>query len=100
MFFHLSKSNVRFNDTWCSSMLSTCNEMPLIEFQVHTILTSDIFGIVRSLMSFRLTGGNKGKAFLKYILCNVFEVLVLDMILGTLYTVHFLFSRYVLSYFT
>jgi len=27
--------------------------------KVHTQLTTDIFGIVRSLMSFRLTGGNK-----------------------------------------
>ena len=29
--------------------------------QVHTILTTDIFGVIRSLMAFRLTGGNKGK---------------------------------------
>lgn len=27
--------------------------------KVHTILATDIFGIIRSLMSFRLTGGNK-----------------------------------------
>ncbi|XP_068246982.1 splicing factor 3B subunit 3 [Palaemon carinicauda] len=27
--------------------------------KVHTILTTDIFGIIRSLMAFRLTGGNK-----------------------------------------
>ncbi|XP_069937976.1 splicing factor 3B subunit 3 [Cherax quadricarinatus] len=27
--------------------------------KVHTILTTDIFGVIRSLMSFRLTGGNK-----------------------------------------
>lgn len=27
--------------------------------KVHTILTTDIFGVIRSLMAFRLTGGNK-----------------------------------------
>ena len=27
--------------------------------KVHTLLTTEIFGVVRSLMSFRLTGGNK-----------------------------------------
>ena len=28
-------------------------------FQVHTVLTAEIFGVVRSLMAFRLTGGGK-----------------------------------------
>lgn len=28
--------------------------------KVHTLLTMDVFGIVRSLMAFRLTGGTKG----------------------------------------
>lgn len=27
--------------------------------KVHTLLTTEIFGCIRSLMSFRLTGGNK-----------------------------------------
>lgn len=27
--------------------------------KVHTVLTTEIFGVVRSLMSFRLTGGSK-----------------------------------------
>lgn len=29
--------------------------------KVHTLLTVEIFGIIRSLMAFRLTGGNKGE---------------------------------------
>lgn len=29
--------------------------------KVHTLLTVEVFGIVRSLMAFRLTGGTKGK---------------------------------------
>lgn len=28
--------------------------------KVHSLLTVEIFGIVRSMMSFRLTGGSKG----------------------------------------
>lgn len=28
--------------------------------KVHTLLTMEVFGIVRSLMAFRLTGGTKG----------------------------------------
>lgn len=28
--------------------------------KVHTLLTVETFGIIRSMMSFRLTGGNKG----------------------------------------
>ena len=27
--------------------------------KVHTLLTTEIFGVIRSLMSFRLTGGSK-----------------------------------------
>lgn len=29
--------------------------------KVHTVLSTEVFGCVRSLMSFRLTGGTKGK---------------------------------------
>ncbi len=29
--------------------------------KVHTLLTVEVFGIVRSLMAFRLTGGTKGR---------------------------------------
>lgn len=28
--------------------------------KVHTLLTVEVFGIIRSLMAFRLTGGTKG----------------------------------------
>lgn len=30
--------------------------------KVHTLLQTECFGVIRSLMSFRLTGGSKGKA--------------------------------------
>lgn len=30
--------------------------------KVHTLLTMEVFGIIRSLMAFRLTGGTKGAA--------------------------------------
>jgi hypothetical protein len=33
--------------------------------KVHTLLTVEIFGVIRSLMSFRLTGGNKVKTLFK-----------------------------------
>ena len=29
--------------------------------KVHTLLTAEVFGVIRSLMAFRLTGGAKGK---------------------------------------
>lgn len=29
--------------------------------KVHTLLQIEVFGVIRSLMSFRLTGGTKGK---------------------------------------
>lgn len=29
--------------------------------KVHTLLQVEVFGVIRSLMSFRLTGGTKGK---------------------------------------
>lgn len=35
--------------------------------KVHTLLTVEVFGVIRSLMSFRLTGGSKGT---NYILKN------------------------------
>lgn len=31
--------------------------------KVHTLLTVEVFGVIRSLMSFRLTGGTKGNYF-------------------------------------
>lgn len=31
--------------------------------KVYTLLTVEMFGVIRSLMSFRLTGGTKGKRF-------------------------------------
>lgn len=31
--------------------------------KVHTVLSHECFGIVRSMMAFRLTGGTKGKKF-------------------------------------
>ena len=31
--------------------------------KVHTLLSAEVFGIVRSLMSFRLTGGGKASVF-------------------------------------
>lgn len=41
--------------------------------KVHTLLTVEVFGIVRSLMAFRLTGGTKGrhsrKSYNKKVLC-------------------------------
>ena len=30
--------------------------------KVHTLLTVEVFGVIRSLMAFRLTGGTKGKS--------------------------------------
>jgi hypothetical protein len=35
--------------------------------KVHTLLTVEVFGIVRSLMAFRLTGGTKGKGLVTYL---------------------------------
>lgn len=29
--------------------------------KVHTLLSQEVFGIIRSIISFRLTGGNKGE---------------------------------------
>uniref|UniRef100_A0A672P966 RSE1/DDB1/CPSF1 first beta-propeller domain-containing protein n=1 Tax=Sinocyclocheilus grahami TaxID=75366 RepID=A0A672P966_SINGR len=29
--------------------------------KVHTLLTMEVFGVIRSLMAFRLTGGTKGE---------------------------------------
>lgn len=41
--------------------------------KVHTLLTVEVFGIIRSLMAFRLTGGTKGrhscKSYNKKVLC-------------------------------
>lgn len=31
--------------------------------KVHILLSQEVFGIIRSIISFRLTGGNKGKFF-------------------------------------
>lgn len=35
--------------------------------KVHTLLTMEVFGIVRSLMAFRLTGGTKGEFYLVHV---------------------------------
>jgi len=45
--------------------------------KVHTLLSTEIFGCVRALMAFRLTGGTKGESFN----CN----LVLYHQLGVMY---------------
>ena len=34
--------------------------------KVYTLLTYEIFGVVRALMPFRLTGGNKGIQLVEY----------------------------------
>lgn len=42
--------------------------------KVHTLLTVEVFGIVRSLMAFRLTGGTKGNLvnlFAPGIVCTI-----------------------------
>lgn len=31
--------------------------------KVHTLLQMEVFGVIRSLMAFRLTGGSKGEVF-------------------------------------
>lgn len=36
--------------------------------KVHTLLTVEVFGIIRSLMAFRLTGGTKGTEITSYAL--------------------------------
>lgn len=35
--------------------------------KVHTLLTCEVFGIIRSIISFRLTGGTKGRFVLFHI---------------------------------
>jgi splicing factor 3B subunit 3 len=42
--------------------------------KVHTLLSQEVFGIIRSIISFRLTGGNKGE-FSEYILYNKYILL-------------------------
>lgn len=40
--------------------------------KVHTLMKMEIFGIIRSIMSFRLTGGTKGTITLIYFkLCQI-----------------------------
>lgn len=34
--------------------------------KVHTLLQTEVFGVVRSMMAFRLTGGSKGKTSFSY----------------------------------
>lgn len=48
--------------------------------KVHTLLSTEIFGCVRALMAFRLTGGTKGEFFK----CN----LVLYHHLGVMYVMY------------
>lgn len=52
--------------------------------KVHTLLTVEVFGIIRSLMAFRLTGGTKG-AYLHYI----YMFVITDSILTVLHQAHF-----------
>ena len=44
--------------------------------KVHTLLTVEVFGVIRSLMSFRLTGGSKGKycSLCTVLLCEIFVI--------------------------
>lgn len=42
--------------------------------KVHTVLSTEVFGCIRSLMSFRLTGGNKGELIRMIIVFNDFQV--------------------------
>lgn len=49
--------------------------------KVHTLLTVEVFGIIRSLMAFRLTGGTKGtKPRLRAFIC-MFVTTDMDYIL-------------------
>lgn len=44
--------------------------------KVHTLLTMEVFGIIRSLMAFRLTGGTKGMCvYCDEGLCMAVEIL-------------------------
>lgn len=38
--------------------------------KVHTLLTMEVFGIIRSLMAFRLTGGTKGRLVYLVFVCK------------------------------
>ena len=39
--------------------------------KVHTLLSCEVFGIIRSIISFRLTGGTKGEKIVHFILVGV-----------------------------
>lgn len=39
--------------------------------KVYTLLTVDTFGVIRSLMAFRLTGGSKGKNILHFYIIQI-----------------------------
>ncbi|KAI5623964.1 splicing factor 3B subunit 3, partial [Silurus asotus] len=45
--------------------------------KVHTLLTMEVFGIIRSLMAFRLTGGTKGKFYLLQV-CDSGRIVILE----------------------
>lgn len=50
--------------------------------KVHTLLTVEVFGIVRALMSFRQSGGTKGKIMFKNIIFFFYFVPQEDMLSG------------------
>lgn len=45
--------------------------------KVHTLLTVEVFGIVRALMSFRQSGGTKGNNILTYHFIFIYVLLIL-----------------------
>ena len=45
--------------------------------KVYTILTVEIFGVIRALLPFRLTGGTKGNYFLILLILNSFIIIFL-----------------------
>lgn len=44
--------------------------------KVHTLLTVEAFGIIRSLMAFRLTGGTKGENIHKCVLTTFVKIFI------------------------
>lgn len=59
--------------------------------KVHTLLTMEVFGIIRSLMAFRLTGGTKGVyvCYEMYVCVSIYVCLYVHLRLPfAVYTVH------------
>lgn len=53
--------------------------------KINTLLTVDIFGVIRSLMAFRLTGGTKGMFIFIYFFCinvlnSIFHILMTSLL--------------------